>query len=284
MAGSDTEAASSLRRAGPNRAQAARRRDGCPRGPPGRWQAPQRTQPCQPGVGDQVHRGGRGPRKRRRRRCAGRLVDQPCQHGQAAEAVGQHMVQDDHQRDRVAGKAGDQHRRPQRPRAWRRLGHHRGGQLQQGPLITRGRTVQVPQVAAEVEVGVIHPDGTATPWGTRTSGCRSRGTPLPGRPAAVGRRPGQSRVRRPAAAPPRPAGGPTGIHGQRGQVGWAGPLDHLPRPRAGPCRQPPRSVSRFRRSGGHSGTPLLGRFRLSRPAEVLECRGPAAAAPARACA
>jgi hypothetical protein len=91
---------------------------------------------------------------------------------------------------------------------------------------------------AEVEVGVINPDGTATAWGARTAVAATGHLadpvgeqPFSGGQVEVG--PGVQQQHHPDLLGDWP-----GVHRQHRQVRWAGPLDHRPHPRTGPCRQP----------------------------------------------
>jgi hypothetical protein len=68
------------------------------------------------------------------------------------------VVHHDDQRGTAAGQPGDEHGRPQRPRPRDPFGDHGRGGVQQRLLVAGRPAGQAPDVPADVEVGVLHPD------------------------------------------------------------------------------------------------------------------------------
>lgn len=112
-----------------------------------------RPQPAQP------RRSAPGRIRRGRRRC--RSVHQRGQHGQPGQAVGEHVMQHDHQRGSPAGQTADQGDPPGRPGQAQPLRHDPGGHGQQRGPIPRLRTGHLVDLPGQVHVRHRHPDRPA---------------------------------------------------------------------------------------------------------------------------
>ena len=89
-------------------------------------------------------------------------VGEVYEHGQTADAICEHVVEDHDHRPPPARQAGDHGCAPQWPRPIQPGGDQVGGEVVQGTVVTGGRARQRVDVVGDVERRVIDPDRTPT--------------------------------------------------------------------------------------------------------------------------
>lgn len=124
---------------------------------------PQRQELAEGRLASQAGSGGCGPRKADSRWGTHGRVNQAGQHSETANAVGERVMEDQHQARVAVGHASDKHRRPQGRGSLQRGHEHSERNVKQRALVAGLRTGDRADVVSDVELRIVDPDrATAT--------------------------------------------------------------------------------------------------------------------------
>jgi hypothetical protein len=189
-------------------------------------QAARRPQAPAPGVAGE-HADRRTLSRERLRGVGPSGIDEGREHRQAADAVGEDVVEHHHQARRTVRPTRDDGDRPQRRIHRQGLGDHGQDGVEEGLLVPRRLAHHVAHVSSYVEVRVVDPDRSAAAEGRGHEALpqpRDRRQPLTDQ-AGHRRDVGTVRARLEHQCHADLLGAAAALHGEEGTVGGAGTLD-----------------------------------------------------------